>query len=209
MIQCNSKQDERGGDKVNALKVSKKNSKSWHMTKGGNQLVEVIEKAFPIEYIEKNQKKLRISEEDLFVLKAWLQHHADLDKTVDFLIDKVSFYVASATIKSTLYFGGNGILGKLYKHLDLTPQFDEKDNLIKTFSFLDYVDIKIIGTDYRFVKVDINQKKFSSDQSSKVERDKFNKKMVMKKFDGTWKETHDDFAKEYLESYEVLEKLNS
>ena len=131
------------------------------------------------------------------------------NKTVDFLIDKVSFYVASATIKSTLYFGGNGILGKLYKHLDATPQFDEHDNLIKTFSFLDYVDIKIMGTDYRFVKVDINQKRFSSDQSSKIERDKFNKKMVMKKVDGLWKEVHDDFAKEYLESYAVLEKLNS
>lgn len=193
---------------VSHLNIDKRKIKRrmWEMTKGGNQLIEILDKCITVDYIEQNKKKLKVTEEELTLLKAWIHHNADFDKAVEYL-SSLGFNSSSSRIKSALFFGGHGLLGKLYRHIDITPKFNSRDFLIKELSFLNYTDIKIDDGQYRYVSTSINLKKFSSDHASNKDKDTFEKKFVLKKENNKWVVSKDDFAKQYLESISVMERL--
>lgn len=176
------------------------------MTKGGNQLIEVLDKVFSIEQIEQNKKKWRITNEELSHLKAWIKSNTEFEETVR-LLSEEGIKSSSSRIKSILFFGGNGLLGKLYKQIALKPKFNNRGNLIKEFSFLEYTDVRIKGEEYRYVETKINMSKFSCDVSSQIDREVFEKKFVLKSDGKEWKVSNDDFAKEYLDGVITMEKL--
>ena len=190
------------------LDIDKKQVKRrmWEMTKGGNQLIEVLDKVFSIEQIEQNKKKWRITNEELSHLKAWIKSNTEFEETVR-LLSEEGIKSSSSRIKSILFFGGNGLLGKLYKQIALKPKFNNRGNLIKEFSFLEYTDVRIKGEEYRYVETKINMSKFSCDVSSQIDREVFEKKFVLKSDGKEWKVSNDDFAKEYLDGVITMEKL--
>lgn len=111
--------------------------KSKIMRNGGLQLLEILEKEFPLKYIKINKEKMEITDSQIKRLESWLENDCDVFRVVEELNYKEIQSVTS------LFYDGAGILAKLLKIIDIEPI--NVNNEFK--SKYDFINIEIINND--------------------------------------------------------------
>lgn len=102
-----------------------------YMKDGGNQLIEIMEKAYPMEFLEANIETLKITNNQMKRLKSWLENYCNVQ------IVKREFNFKDSYSAKSFFYRGAGLLAKLYKILDLKPEIEDGEFKSK-FSFIDY-----------------------------------------------------------------------
>lgn len=112
------------------------NTLNWsfeYMKQGGMQLLEMMEKEFPLGWIIENQQKLKIQPQVMQKLVVWLENNAVAGK-----VNALLKLPGSASGKSFFYKGG-GICKKLYKIADTNPIY-VNGKFESRYSFVEYGD---------------------------------------------------------------------
>lgn len=124
------------------LNINKKDI-DWslaYMKNGGAQLIEVMEKEFPLSKIKENKEEYKISDRQINKIKCWLKNNTVVGKVQQELGMSGSFGAKN------FFYDGKGVLGKLFNRIDLTPIY-KSDKFISKWSFIEYEIVRTeIGT---------------------------------------------------------------
>lgn len=101
-----------------------------YMRFGGFQLIEIMEKEFPFRRLLKEADDLGINFSQLERLFSWIKHNCVVNRV------QTEFQFNSNNSVLSFFVRGAGILGRLYKAIDLTPvivdgQFESRYSFIK------------------------------------------------------------------------------
>lgn len=141
---------------------------------GGMQLMEMMEKEFPYEWIKQNKKQLKLNDRQIETLGWWIDSNWQLSPTIDRFKEwlereKIAGRDHGNRNESTIgglvkyiFTGYKGIFTKLLKIADVTPRINEHGKVTFLYSFLThgmtfdngpYKVIKIGCTDNRMQTV--------------------------------------------------------
>jgi hypothetical protein len=99
-------------------------------------------------------------------------------------------------------------LGKLYTKINIVPTFNENNEIVDKYSFLDYQILDIVDLNYKVIMPKINLKNFSNQwYAPDYLKKKLERVIVLQNKNGVWTETNNKWAKEYRQSLKVLDKL--
>ena len=176
------------------------------MRAGGNQIIEIMEREFPLDYLKQNADDFKLDYSELKILEFWLSCNTNLSQTKKLCIaynDSHGGYYLKFGIGRL-----KNIVNKLYTKINIIPIVDEQGEILEQYSFIDYQVVDVKDRNYRVFIPKVNMKNFSNKYRVHDYLKKKLERVVVMKFDkGIWKETRDNFAREYKSSLKVLEKL--
>lgn len=178
------------------------NWKMGYMEDGGNQLVEIMEKEFPLEWIKENQKRLKINDINIKKIELWIEENL----VVGTLIRLLNL-PGSASAKSFFYNGG-GVLRKLMREIDITPIWDG-EQFISKYSFIEY---DVIGNEEGTLIVPkFSKTKWVSKGPEKIDLEIISKQFYFECKDNQWRQVDptSELAEDLKTGYEVMKRLTT
>ncbi len=189
------------------LDKSKIKHDAIYMRRGGNQLIEIMEREFPLEYIVQNAHDI-CYQRDLQGLEIWIKNNTNMNKTKKECTLEIEGYNGK-TYKSCFFTPNTikRILTALYQRIDILPQFNANDEIINKYSFMEYTVVDIKDTLYRAIFPKVNRSKFAM-RVHKYLKKRLERVIVLEWKDGAWVEVNNKWARDYKKSIKVMEKLS-
>lgn len=140
-----------------------------YISQGGMQLMEMMEKEFPYEWIKQNSKSLKLNDRQIETLSWWIDSNWILGPTVDRLKEwlvkekragRDSGHRNPGTIHGLvkyIFCGYKGIFTKLLKIADVAPRVDKYGNVTFLYSFLNH-GVSFENGPYRIIKIGCTDK---------------------------------------------------
>lgn len=175
-----------------------------YMRYGGSQLIEILEKEFPLEYLKKNKRKLDINDFQLERLEIWLKNNCDVESI------KKELNINSLNTAKSFFYRGTGLLPKLYRRLDLTPVIEVENGEFKFKSRFSFIDYDVIQNKGIMVISKIVENKWCDSRVTNYDRAYMTKVYFYKERNGKLVQlprTH-PIAIELFDAYNVLRKLS-
>lgn len=187
-----------------------KNEINWnlkYMQYGGSQLLEIMEKEFPLEWIKENAKMLKLGVEAILRLEKWLEYNTIVNKV------KEHFHLNDSLGAKYFFYKGGGLLRKLYRMINLEPIILENGEIESRYSFIDYDVIQ--NNNYMLVISKIKKERWSDDKITNEDIEMMKQEFLYRKEENgklikcLYYES-DETAENYealLNTYELTQKL--
>jgi hypothetical protein len=190
--------------------MAKKLRKYKHhtMIHGGNQLAELIETRFPLDWLKANLKKLGMDETLYTTIEIWRKEDYAFDRSLRALAahygDIVNRYTLSRLFQ---YPNQDNLLYRLLRLLDVRPQLDAQGAVIDRLFFLEYDEYWIEGDTYRVVQTKLNRQQYWRTWPTKRDLRKYENVYVYRMYKGRWILTQTRFAREYLQAMKTVKHI--
>lgn len=173
-----------------------------YMQEGGNQLVELMEKEFPLSWIKENQKRLKINDMTITKIECWIEQNL-----VSGAIVRILNLPGSASGKNFFY-QGEGVVRKLMREADITPIWDG-EQFISRYSFIEY---DVVGNEEGVLIIPkFSEKKWACKKPKNQDIKIISKQFFMKFEDSQWVSINpsNELANDLVIGYETMKRLTS